>query len=85
MENVKELADIPRYVLVHSFGKHKHPGDGLWYAADQIRPWCVYYAFAGHYFQTVDQALRYAAKRRFIRSDMIDKIKNNLTERGIIS
>ena len=82
---VKELADVPPYQLVHSFGKPKHPGDGIWYAADQVRPWCVYYAFAGHYFQTVDQALQYAADRGFIRADMIEKIRNNLNERGILS
>ena len=82
---VKDLADVPPYQLVHSFGMHKHTGDGLWYAADQIRPWCVYYAFAGHYFPTVDQALRYAADRGFIRSDALEKIKNYLNERGFLS
>ena len=84
MENVKELADVPRYVLIHSFGKHKHPGDGLWYATDQICPWCVYYAFAGHYFVTAQEALQYAAGRGFIPVDMIDRIKQNLYERGLI-
>ena len=84
MDNVRELANIPRYVLVHGFGKTKHPGDGIWYAADQVRPWCVYFAFAGHYFQTVDQALQYAALRGFIHTDMIGKIKANLTERGYV-
>ena len=82
MQNVKNLADIPHYTLVHSFGKPKHPGDGIWYAADQVRPWCIYYAYSGHYFTHLLDALQYAVERKFIPAYMIGGIEQNLQDRG---
>ena len=82
---VKQLSDVPSYQLVHSFEKTRYPGDGFWYCAEQVRPWCVRYAHSGCYFETISEALRYAADRKFIHADMIEKIRNNLNERGILS
>ena len=80
---VKHLADVPEYHHVHSFQKTKFPGDGFWYCQAQVKPWCIYYCFSGHYFDSLDEALKYAAKRKFISYDMVQRIKTNLQERGI--
>ena len=80
----KELSDVPTYQHVHSFMRTRYPGDGFWYCAKQVRPWCVSYGYAGHYFVTAQEALQYAAGRGFIPVDMIDRIKQNLYERGLI-
>ena len=79
-------ATIPkekRYSRVHGFKRERFPGDGFWYCKNQVKPWCVQYCFAGHYFFTLPEALKYAAKRKFITYDMVDRIRINLEERGI--
>lgn len=81
---VKQLADVHYYQFVHSLQKTKYPGDGFWYCKEQIKPWCVYRCFSGHYFDTLDEALKYAAGRKFISYDMVQRIKINLQERGIV-
>ena len=80
----EQIADVPEYHHVHSFQKTKYPGDGFWYCKKQVKPWCVYRCFSGHYFDTLDEALEYAAGRKFIPYDMVQGIKANLIERGIV-
>ena len=81
---VRQLADVPDYQLVHSFKRTKFPHDGFYYCHEEVKPWCVYYACAGHYFDTLTEALQYAAKSKFITYDMVERIRINLIERGII-
>ena len=84
----QDLDDL-KYTYVHGFQRERYPdrgylGDGFWYGPDQVKPWCVRRAFAGHYFLTVQEALKYAAQRKFISLDMVDIIRIRLEDRGII-
>ena len=74
--------DNLKYKYIHGFRKNKYPADGFYYCRDQALPWCVYYAYNGHYFEKMMPALRYAAYRKFITMDMIDIIRIRLEEGG---
>ena len=78
----KHPANASDYQLVHGFQREKHPGDGIYFSEDQVLPWCVTFGYASHYFAKMVPALRYAAYRKFITTDMVDIIRIRLEEEG---
>ena len=54
------------------FSVHHDPGEVL--------PWTVQYAGGGHYFQTAEDAVNYARKRKWITAAQAGKILDRLAE-----
>ena len=78
----KQRPDSLNYQFVHGFKRGRYPGDGIYHAKNQVLPWCVTFGYASHYFAKMVQALRYAAYRKFITTDMVDIIRIRLEEEG---
>ena len=81
---IKQPTNNLDYKLVYEFRfrKRKYSGDGIWFSGDQVMPWCVQRGYAGHYFATLPEALKYAAKRKFISVDGINRISDKMKEQG---
>lgn len=48
--------------------------------ADEVQPWRVGYRGAGHYFNTVREALAYCAGRGLVRYHLIDELAEEITK-----